>query len=533
MKQRSHKKIEKNLVTKHAALMSMGSLLSRLLGYVRDLVLYALFPHFTRDAFLVAFQLPNIFRRIFGEGALAFSFIPVYVETKEKKEKQAQQLANALMSLLWTVTSIICVFGIIFMDQLLPIVVRGDGYEQIAGKVELTILLARIIFVYLFFVTSYAYYMSILNTLGEFFIPAFAPALFNGALIVASLWAKTSQNPTYLAWGVVVGGILQMGIVFWSLERKSKRPRWTFKWKVPGLFLVLKKMIPGVIGIGVLQLMSFVNVYFASYLPQGTHSFLYLGQRILDLPQSLISVSLSVALLPTLSRLQGTGRGKEMLSLLSHHIKLLMFLTLPCAVGLYILAEPIVVTLFFRGEFHSTDAKITSSVIKIFSLLLLIGSLNKVMITVLYSIKNTWYPALVSLLCLLIHVGIAQWTIVEYGIQGLVGSMVFCGFCNALGVFIGVRFFIGNFQLGQILWSQWKTGVAAGGMGLAVFLLYDTYTKIYGSSYETPLDWGLFLVILLGAGLYFYLAHLLKSQSCEEVTHLFWKRIKKSFSQKP
>ena len=411
-------------VISSAAAMSMGTLASRVLGYVRDLVLYGLFPHTIRDAFIVAMQLPNIFRRILGEGALSFSFIPVYVEASEA---DAQKLASALMSFLWVLASFICIVGIFFMDQLLPLAVGGGGYEKIAGKIELTVLFARIMFFYLFLVTNICLLYGDSQRSWGVLYPRLSSSLFNGAFIAMALWAGLSQRPVYLAWGVIVGGLLQVALVFWALGRRSRRPQWTWHWRVPGFFLVLRKMVPSVMGMGVLQLMSLVNIYFASHLDEGSHSYLYLGQRILELPQSLISISLSTALLPTLSRLWSAGRPKEMLATMDRHLRLLLFLAVPCAVLMYLFAEPIVVMLFLRGEFSPSDAEITSDLIKIFSLLLLVGSLNRVMVPALYAVKNTWYPALISSLCLLFHVVLAYF-LINYGIEGLVLAMVISGF---------------------------------------------------------------------------------------------------------
>lgn len=499
--------VKKGSVIRSAAAMSMGTLGSRILGYLRDMALYAFFPHLTRDAFIVAFQLPNLLRRILGEGSLAVSFIPVYVE---KNEEDAHRLASALMSFLWVIASLICVAGIVFMDQWLPLAVSGEGFAKMAGKTDLTVSLARVMFAYLFLVTTYAYYMAILNALGEFFLPALAPALFNLVLIGASLWGGLVKDPMYLAWGVIVGGSVQVGLVFWSLARKSRLPGFTLKWRVPGFFLVLRNVVPGVIGMGISQLMALANIYFASRLAEGTHSYLYLGHRILEFPQSLISVSLGAALLPTLSRLWGSGKHQEMLDTVSDHIGFLLFLAIPSAVGLYTLSEPIVAFLFLRGEFSPSDVVKTSLVLQILSLLLLAGSLNKVMVPALYAIKNTWYPSLVSSLCLLLHIGIAHLWTVEYGIQGLVGSMMISGFCNMAGILIGIRLFIGPLQLGKTLWGQWKTGVSAGCMGLVIWV---------GTFVKTPFGRHMELLILIGIGMgvYFSMASLLKSEDCDRV----------------
>lgn len=507
---------QRDSVIHSAAAMSAGTLGSRILGYLRDMAIYAFFPHLARDAFLVAFQLPNLFRRLLGEGSLAASFIPVYVE---KDEVEAQKLANALLSFLWVAASCMCALGIVFMDELLPLVVSGEGYAQVAGKTELTVSLARIMFSYLFLVTTYAYYMSILNALGEFFIPALAPSVFNGVLIVTSIWAGLSSAPSYLAWGVLVGGVLQVGLVFWSLSRKSKLPKLTFKWRVPGFFLVLRNMVPGMMGMGISQLMTLANLYFASRLVEGTHSYLYLGHRILEFPQSLISISLGAALLPILSRLWKKGKPQEMLATVDHHIRLLLFLAVPSAVGMYLLAGPIIEVLFLRGEFSPSDGKTTALVVQLMSFLLVAGSLNKVMVPTLYAIKNTWYPALVAAFCLLLHLGLAHMWTLEYGIKGLVGSMVVSGFCHMVGIFVGVQLFVGPLRWRKALWSQWKTGIAAGVMGIAVFWIYGIFMKISISAYL-----GLPFSVAAGVAVYFVIAHLLRSQECEEVLSLFYSR---------
>ncbi len=509
----------KSSVLSSAGAMSMGTMGSRILGYLRDVLLYAFFPHLARDAFIVAFQLPNLFRRVLGEGSLAVSFIPVYVE---KNEEEAQKLANALMSFLWVIASLVCTLGIVFMDQLLPLAVSGEGYARVAGKVDLTVSLAQIMFAYLFFVTTYAYYMAILNALGEFFIPALAPAAFNITLIAATLWAGLAQSPKVLAWGVVVGGFFQVSLVFWSLYKKSKLPRWTLRWRTPGFVLVLQNMAPGIIGVGVSQLMTLANLYFASQLGQGTHSYLYLGQRILELPHSLISISLGSALLPTLAKLWREKNSTKVLDTVSYHLQFLLFLVIPSAVGMYILALPMIEVLFLRGEFGVSDVLVTASVIQVLSFLLVASSLNKVMVSALYAIKNTWYPAVVSLFCLILHMVLAHFWTPQFGIQGLVASMTFSGFCNVAGVFLGLWYFVGPLSWGSILRNQWKTFVSAGCMGLSLVWVQDIFSFLSPSSPVLgSVELSLPLLVLVGGGVYFLTAHVLKSRECAEITVFF------------
>ena len=275
------KEQQKQSVVRSAAAMSLGTLSSRILGVVRDMVLAALFSRTVTDAFVVAFRLPNMFRRLLGEGSLSVSFIPIYIEKRTPGEgndpaaavKAARDLANGMLTLLVIVGGVLSALGVIFMEPLMAALVGGKGFLAVEGKLETTIYLGRVMFSYLFLVTLYAYYMAIANSWKKFLVPAMAPALFNLTFILFALipdQALGFHAGEYLAWGVLVGGCAQVSLVGHLLWRMNLLPRLRFRpWSVPGVKKVLLNMIPGMAGLGVLQLMGLVNVNLASRLPEG------------------------------------------------------------------------------------------------------------------------------------------------------------------------------------------------------------------------------------------------------------------------
>lgn len=540
---------KKQSVIRSAAAMSLGTMSSRVLGMARDMVLAAFFSNMTRDAFVVAYKLPNLFRRLLGEGSLAVSFIPVFIEqlyseTNEKGEvneivgkERAMRLASAIFTLLLMVAATFSALGFVFMEQLLLALVSGQGFMSVEGKFEMTLILARIMFSYLFLVTTYAYLSGLLNALKSFFIPAFAPALFNVVFILFALipkhWADVPGE--FLAWGVIVGGIIQVITVAIALIRRGYLPRLRIRFCTPGVAVVLKNMIPGVIGMGVLQLMGLANVNFASRLPEGSHSYIYLADRILELPQSLIAISIGTALLPTLAELWGSGRQGQMRLEAQRHMRLLMSLALPAAVGMFVLALPIVEALYMRLNFTQQDAINTASVVKVYSFLLVVSSLNKVTVPSFYAIKNTWLPAIVSIVSLCVHLVLANYLVDVYGLVGLIASTTFAGGLNLFLLLIFYRTLIGGLGGSQFLKSVIKMLPAVAVMGVCVHYFYQLLDHfwlrmIMDGGHWIQLSRGLAILITVSIGIliYFIFSKLLGNEEGVHVMNMFMRRIPKT-----
>lgn len=497
-------------VVRSAAAMSAGTLMSRILGLVRDMVLAAGFSTSFKDAFVVAFRLPNLFRRLFGEGSLNVSFIPVYVEKKSLSPGSETELSSAVFSLLILITSSLSLLGVLFMPEIMAKVLAGEGFQSIPGKMHMTIVLGRIMFSYLFLVTTYAFFMAISNAHKKFLIPALAPALFNLVFIVFALlpneWGKVEGEVA--AWGVLVGGVFQVILVGLQLLKMGKLPYFTLKFKTPGVSTVLKNMLPGLLGLGVLQIMSVVNIYFASRLGEGSHSYIYFADRILELPQSLIAISLGAALLPTLSEYWSSGENKKMRDFGQYSLRLLLFLALPSAVGMFILAEPIVNLLYGRGEFSPVDVQVTANIVRLYSFLLVASSFVKVLIPSFYAIKNTITPAVASVICLVLHLIMAHFFTNIWGLNGLVLATVLSGFTNMFLLLFFYFKYIGAFVFKPMFSSVFKMLVPLFGLALISHFGHILLVSLIDPGFIYKL---MLLPLIAIAGLvYFILAHFFK-----------------------
>ncbi len=518
--------------------MAAGTMSSRVLGMVRDILLAALFSRTVTDAFVVAFRLPNTFRRLLGEGSLSVAFIPVFVEQLHQDPARARQLSQAIFALLLTVTSVLTVAGVVFMEPLLQLLVGGQEFMSVPGKFEQTVFLARIMFAYLFLVSTYAYFMAIANALGHFLIPALGPALFNLTFIIFALLPQSwSRLPgEWLAWGVTVGGLAQAALVAWLLKSLGFFPRWTWNWQVPGVALVLRNMIPGILGLGVHQLMALVNLNFASRLPEGSHSYIYWADRLLELPQSLIAISLGAALLPTLSQLWAEGKREEMLQTSSRYLRLLLFLALPSAVGLWLLALPMVQVLFVRGSFGLEDALATAQVVQIYALLLIVSSVGKVVVPGFYALKNTWLPAVVAAVSLVVHIVLASYLVASHGLQGLALSTALAGVVNMSLLLVFYRRMIGALHGAALLRALGPMLGALLLMAVVVHWGYQTLeAELLGWVLWENLARGLALglVIPLGAVVYIGSCRLMGSPEALEVFNLLRQRLKRRRQKTP
>ena len=450
-----------------AFLVSLGTLTSRILGYFRDMLMAAMFSRFVTDAWIIAFRLPNMFRRIFGEGALSVSFIPVFVGLmKSGREDDAKKLAHGIFTLLLGVLIPLTVSGIIFPRWWVSLLVSSQEYGAIEGKMELTIELSRIMFVYCLLVCIYAYYMAILNGLRQFMLAAFAPALWNVAMIAAIFWPG-GQLAHAQAWGVVIGGIAQVAVLIPALLKQGYFPRVTFNFWTRDTLQVFRGLGPSLIGLGILQVMMLANTRFASQLPQGSNSWIFWADRILELPLALFAVSLGTALLPTLSGLWAEGKLEDFRKSSNYYLRSVLFLSFPSALGIGLLSKPIVEVLFRRGYFSDDDAVQTALVLKIYSIAVVVYSIIRVLAPCYYAMKNTWFPAVSSFIALIIHLTLAPIFMREWGLGGLISSMIFSTTLNMIFLVLGAKHFFGGIGVRRICQSLGRFSI--GGAAIVAF----------------------------------------------------------------
>lgn len=451
--------------------MAAGTMSSRVLGLVRDMAFAALFNRTITDAWGVAFKLPNLFRRLLGEGSLSVSFIPIFVEAKVQDPTgvEAKNLVNSFYSFLLLLLSTLTACGILWAEPVVGLLV-GKHFYDVPGKFELTVYMAQIMFGFIFFMSTYAFFMGILNALGQFGLPAMAPTLFNVSMIIANFIPKSWQpvEGEALAWGVLVGGFLQMAILWPALKKKNFVPQIRWDFKNQRMWKVWRNMLPGMLGMGLLQITTLVNTYFAASVGEGANTYVYLADRLLELPLSLISVSIGTALLPTLSKYYSQGDRAEMIRVGNHYLRLNLLVALPAAVGLYVLATPIIQLLFERGEFSPHDRIVTAKVVQVYAITLIVSSAVRVLVPNLYAIKNTWYPALVSGVCLVLHLLLAPIFIGFWGLVGLIYSTLVSSVLNLFLIWIGYQLWIGGFEIKKMALLKLKVVPAASLMGIVI-----------------------------------------------------------------
>ncbi len=385
--------------TPPSSLMAIAStvggwtMLSRVLGFVRDILLARILgAGLLADAFFVAFKLPNFFRRMFAEGTLTVALVPVLSEQREKGEDQAHQYLNALATLLLLVLTLFTVLGIIFMPWLL--LLFAPGFADEPDRWQQALLLARWMFPYLAFISLAAMAWGVLNTYKKFSIAAASPALLNVAIIIAALFlAPSMENPALgIAVGVIAGGLLQLAIQFPALKQIGWVPRFSFDFKQAAIGETFTLFAPALLAIAAVQVNILVGTILATLLDTGAVSYLYYADRIVQLPLALFGAAMSTALLPTLSEHLAKGNQQSAADDLRSGLAWLTWLTLPSVVGIFYLAEPIIVTLFERGAFTHSDSIATARTLQAYAVGLIAFCWAKLLATACYAGKDAKAP---------------------------------------------------------------------------------------------------------------------------------------------
>lgn len=388
---------------KTLATVSGMTLISRILGFIRDVLIARIFgAGIATDAFFVAFRIPNLLRRLFAEGAFSQAFVPILAEYKNRRTpEETRELVDHVATLLSIALFVVTLIGIIAAP--LIIYVSAPGFAASPQKFELTVELLQITFPYILFISLVALAGGILNTHGKFSVPALTPALLNLSFIGCALWLAPFMNPPVLAlaWAVFIGGILQLAFQAPFLMRIKLMPRLRLKSPDTGAWRVLKQMGPAVFGVSIGQLSLLINTIFASFLITGSVSWLYYADRLMEFPAGLLGVALGTILLPSLSRHYADNSTEEYSRLLDWGLRLTMLLTLPAALALALLATPLIATLFYHGEFSANDVWMTRNALVAYSVGLLGLILVKVLAPGFYARQNIKTPVKIAVITLI------------------------------------------------------------------------------------------------------------------------------------
>ncbi len=401
---------EKKEILKSASIISLVTIVSRVLGYVRDQrISFLLGTTLSADAFVLAYRIPNLFRRLIAEGTVAASFIPVF--TTYMRDSSPEQLWTFANRLFWTLAltlAVVTVLGMIFS----PAVIQNFSSPQDrASSWAEAVTLNRIIFPYIFFVGLAAMGMGILNSFHNFALPASTTVLLNLSIIIfstAMVW-RYFQNPAVsLAVGVLVGGALQFLILVPQLVRRGMRFDFGISFTHPGIRSFARLMFPRFFGMGIAQINFFVDTFFASAsrMPRGSLAALYVSDRVMELVLGGYAIAVATAILPMMSHQAAANDYEGLKRTLTFAVRIVAYITIPAAIGLMILREPIIRMLFQHGQFVAESTRLTARPLLYYAAGLPALACVKLIVPAFYSARDTKTPVIVALISFFLNIGL-------------------------------------------------------------------------------------------------------------------------------
>ncbi len=504
-----------------AGVVGGATLLSRILGFVRDAVIAWFFgAGVVSDAFFVAFRIPNLLRRLFSEGALTVTFIPVFTEyLSEKGRNQALEMAASAMRFLSVLLALAAVAGVLLAPLLIRII--APGFAGLEDRFDLTVTLTRIMFPYVFFVGLVALSMGILNVFGHFSTPALAPVFLNLAMIgsVFLISPHLDQPIVGLALGVILGGCIQLGLQIPFLLKKGV-PFWgKIPWYHPALKKIGLLMVPAVFGAAVYQVNIFVATLLASMLPEGRISYLYYADRLIQFPMGIFAIAMATAALPSLSRQAAAGDIMAIKHTFTQTVKFVLFIIVPAMVGLIVLRTPIVQVLFMRGSFDAESAGLTASAVLYYGTGLWAYAAVRIVVATFYALKDTRTPFRAACVSVLANIVLGGLLMLPLGHRGLALAASLASMLN-LGLLVrALRSRLGNLDWRAIGHSAVMTLFCSAAMGAIVYAAAGRLIRPEGAS---PV--GLSACIVTGVLVYGALSVLLKRPELDTVLPGWFKR---------
>jgi len=430
---------------KALATISSLTMLSRVTGLMREVLIARAFgASDMTDAFNVAFRIPNLLRRIFGEGAFSQAFVPILGEYHAQRgDAPTRLLVDSVATVMTWVLMGVSLLGVIGAPLVMTVVAtgfRGQSETYVAA-----VFMTRVMFPYIGLISLVALASGILNTWRKFAVPAFTPVLLNLCLIVAAVWVGPHMHqPIYAqAWGVLVGGILQLAIQVPALRRLGVMPRLSVNlraaWSDAGVRRILKQMGPALLAVSVAQISLIINTNIASRLAAGSVSYLTYADRLMEFPTALLGVALGTILLPSLSTASAKGDHAEYSGLLDWGLRLTFLLAVPCAVGLFFFGAPLTAVLFHYGKFDAHAVEMTRQALVSYGIGLLGLIVIKILAPGFYARQDIRTPVKIALVVLAVT-QLSNYVFVPYlGHAGLALSISVGATLNALLLFFGLR----------------------------------------------------------------------------------------------
>jgi putative peptidoglycan lipid II flippase len=513
-------------ITRSAGVVGAITLLSRVMGMIRDAVVAAFFPKSATDPFYIAFTIPNVMRQLLAEGSLTVAFIPVFTEYWEKKgEVEARRMAAATLGAALLVLCGVALLGVLFS----PWVVRlfAMGFLEDASKFTLAVMLTRIMFFYLIAVGLSALAMGVLNTLRHFSSPALSPAVLNVA-IIGTIFAGVPLMhhfgmPTIaaLALGVVIGGGAQVALQLPFLARRGLLVMPRFDFMHPGVIRVGKLMLPAVFGLAIYQVNIILSRQFASFLPEGSISYLYYSQRLIEFPMGIFAVAIATVSMPNLSSYANEGNLEGLKATYRYALGMVLFIILPASVGLGVLALPLTSVLFQRGKFTHAMAIETAITLQGFLAGLWAGAGVRQTVPVFYALQDTRTPVKVACLTVLVYASMAFLLHRRLGTFGLALAVSASSTTNFLVLLLMLRRRLGLMGLRSVGKSLIKFVIASLCAGAAAWSVgrLSRWERIGSVQYGL-----LLLGICVGIGVYLVVCRALGTPELGEFVRAFRRR---------
>jgi len=421
------------------AVISAMTMVSRVLGLVRDMIIARYFPvSGATDAFFVAFKIPNLLRRFFAEGAFALAFVPVLSEYKETRSREAlKDLIDHVAGALGLILLVISTIGMLAAPWLVHVFAPGF-VDKPDARPDLAADMLRVTFPYILFISLAGLLGGILNTFKHFATPAFAPVLLNVVLIAAAIWgAPLFDEPVKaLAWGVFFAGIAQMLVQVPALRKMGLVPRFRYRKAHEGVKKIMKLMIPALFGSSVAQLNLVINTVIASFLMVGSISWLYYSDRFVELPLAIFGVALGTVILPKLSGDHAKADSSQFSSTMDWALRLALLLAVPATLGLLLLAEPILATVMMYGEFKWSDVEMSAMSLRTYALGLPAFILVKVLAPGFYSRQDTRTPVKIGIIAMFSNMALNLLIVLPWYLSGKLGAHAGLALATALAGYI-------------------------------------------------------------------------------------------------
>lgn len=518
---------EKRRIAKAAGIMSVATFISRILGYVKDMILANFFGATgIADTFFVAFRIPNLLRELFAEGSMSSAFIPVLTEYQTKHGmEEAKRLVRITFTFILLFVGSICVLGIVFAPEIVTAI--APGFVNMPDKFSMTVLLTRVMFPFLLFISLAALSMGALNVKRTFFVPALAPAMLNITIIIVVIMfaGKMAQPIVAVAIGVALGGFVQFAFQMPSFFKNGYSLKPAYDLKHEGLKRMSLLIMPATMGMAVAQINIFVSTILASYLPEGSITYLYYSMRLVQFPVGIFGVAMGMAVLPILSEHAVKGDHDKLREDFSFALRLLFFVTVPAMAGLIALREPIVNILFQRGRFDYAATAGTAQALLFYSIGIwsIVGV--RVVTASFYSMQDTKTPVKVALVALASNVIFSVILMNPLKHSGLALANSLASAVNFTLLFFFLRKKLKRVDARKILSSFAKSIISGSIMGVAGWII------LHGETWQThgnTLNKTFFLsgTIVFCVMTYLFLSAILKSEELSYVAEMVRHKIK-------